>query len=512
MSADGGVLLRGSVLRVVALFANVAVAFYLMPFVIHAVGDRWYGMWSLIGAIMGYYGYFDFGLSTATQRFMAGAIGKREPDELNRVFATTLVLMSALAVIAILLTAALAIAAPVFLESPDEIHVFRIVILILGVTVLQTFLMAPFNGLISGHLRYDLATGIEIGKLVVRTALIIYFIEAGYSIVALAVITLVVDTAGNIARMLIAVRLNPSVVLSLRAYTPSKIPELFRYGIRTFVYFLSELLRMRLDSVIIAAFINLSAVTLFTIASQLVRYYRDLMTAFIGVLVPLYARYQAADDRETARKAYFFSSKLAALLAVLAAGAAVVLGKPFIMRWMGPAYAEAYALLVLLIVPSAISVAQAPSVAISFGQGAVGALARFSIWEGVLTVVLSIVLVIPFGLKGVAIGMGLPAAAFAFAYVRAGAHLVGSTLRGYLRSVGWVFVAGGLLQVAAWVIVQYMNPQSYLEMVLALVLLYPPQAVILFWTSFSASERSVLWRAARVALGRVAVHPAGNPR
>ena len=34
-------------LRAVTLFVNVAVAFYMMPFIIHAIGDRWHGMWTL---------------------------------------------------------------------------------------------------------------------------------------------------------------------------------------------------------------------------------------------------------------------------------------------------------------------------------------------------------------------------------------------------------------------------------------------------------------------------------
>ena len=77
MSDVKGLVLRGSVLRAAMLFANVAVALYMMPFLVHALGDRWYGMWTLVATFMGYYGYLDFGLSVSVQRFIAGAIGRK---------------------------------------------------------------------------------------------------------------------------------------------------------------------------------------------------------------------------------------------------------------------------------------------------------------------------------------------------------------------------------------------------------------------------------------------------
>ncbi|HEX9625679.1 MAG TPA: hypothetical protein VGA00_01945, partial [Acidiferrobacterales bacterium] len=105
MSGDiKGLVLRGSVLRTALLFANIAVALYMMPFVIHAVGDRWYGMWTLVGTFMGYYGFMDFGLSIATQRFIAGAIGRQDDQEINRLFTTSLVILAAPAMLAVAAT------------------------------------------------------------------------------------------------------------------------------------------------------------------------------------------------------------------------------------------------------------------------------------------------------------------------------------------------------------------------------------------------------------------------
>src|SRR5688500_12680513 len=81
--STGALLVRGSALRVLTLVASVAVSFFLMPFLIHALGDRWYGMWALIGSITSYYALLDLGLTSAVNRFLTRAIAREEETDAN---------------------------------------------------------------------------------------------------------------------------------------------------------------------------------------------------------------------------------------------------------------------------------------------------------------------------------------------------------------------------------------------------------------------------------------------
>src|SRR3990172_13178096 len=121
MNKRGGLVLRGSLLNAVLLFSNIAVSLYMMPFVIHALGDRWYGMWTLVATFMGYYGYLDFGLSVAVQRFIAGAIGRKDGAETNRLLTTSVVLFAALGAIAMVATLVIAYFSDYFFSDPTEI-------------------------------------------------------------------------------------------------------------------------------------------------------------------------------------------------------------------------------------------------------------------------------------------------------------------------------------------------------------------------------------------------------
>ena len=76
-------LFRGSVLRTVVLVSNIIVSFFMMPFLVHSLGNRWYGFWALAGSILGYYGLLDLGLSSAVTRFVSQAFGQKRHDEIN---------------------------------------------------------------------------------------------------------------------------------------------------------------------------------------------------------------------------------------------------------------------------------------------------------------------------------------------------------------------------------------------------------------------------------------------
>ena len=79
-----------------------------MPFLIRALGDQWYGMWTLVVTITAYYTLLDFGIARAATRFLARAITLDDVAETNSVVITALAILAGLAVIG--LVAAIGIA------------------------------------------------------------------------------------------------------------------------------------------------------------------------------------------------------------------------------------------------------------------------------------------------------------------------------------------------------------------------------------------------------------------
>ncbi|MFP6747537.1 MAG: hypothetical protein VCD66_08090 [Alphaproteobacteria bacterium] len=174
MADTGRLLFRGSILRVIALVTSVVTAFFLMPYIIHVLGDRWYGMWVLVGTLMGYYSLLDLGLGSAAHRFTAHALARGDHDEVNRVMSTSFALFLGIGVAAFLVSAVVASAAPWFLKDSAEIDVFRIVVIIGGVDIFVSFAIASFNGVVTAKFRFDLVSIIDLFASLTRSGPSVY--------------------------------------------------------------------------------------------------------------------------------------------------------------------------------------------------------------------------------------------------------------------------------------------------------------------------------------------------
>ena len=72
------------------LALNVAVGFFLSPFILHHLGDDAFGLWVLIFSITGYYGIFDFGIRSSLIRYVSKFQATGEKEELARLINTSL--------------------------------------------------------------------------------------------------------------------------------------------------------------------------------------------------------------------------------------------------------------------------------------------------------------------------------------------------------------------------------------------------------------------------------------
>ena len=53
--SDARYLLRSSIARTVFAIAQVVIAFFMMPYLVRTLGERWYGIWVVISGLVGNY-------------------------------------------------------------------------------------------------------------------------------------------------------------------------------------------------------------------------------------------------------------------------------------------------------------------------------------------------------------------------------------------------------------------------------------------------------------------------
>ena len=78
----------------VSLGVEIAVGFFVTPIVIGTLGTTYYGIWTLMSNVLGYYGLLDLGISSAIVRYAARYAGLNDHHSLNRVANTAMIVFT----------------------------------------------------------------------------------------------------------------------------------------------------------------------------------------------------------------------------------------------------------------------------------------------------------------------------------------------------------------------------------------------------------------------------------
>lgn len=403
MTTAGNVL-RGSILRVFDMLVLMGATFLVTPFLVRALGDRLYGFWTLTGAIVGYYGFLDLGLSAAATRYMSQALGKGDEEELNRVASTAHGLFIATAVVVTGATLASAAACPLLLRDPGEAALVQKLIVIMGTAAAVGFPVKIYSGMLMAGIRYDLFAAVSIARNLFYYAAIYLSLRSGHGLVAVALVSFAAAVLERAALRAACKARFPRLKISLSRFERKKVSAMFDYGSKILVCQIGDILRFRLDSVVIAGFLGANMVTPYAIAVRLVEGFTKVVQSFTGTMLPVFSQYQGRGDDEGIRVALLKGTKIASMLSAFIGLSVIFYGGAFIQRWMGPGYETSYAVVVVLCAANILGMPHSPGINLLYGLSKHKFYAVLSVCEGLANVALSVFLLQRFGVLGVALG------------------------------------------------------------------------------------------------------------
>src|SRR5579859_4265113 len=100
-------ILTNAVANWVGLLATLAVAFYLAPVVVHALGATLNGVWTLFASVLAWLTLLDLGVAASLVRYTAKYKTAEDRDSLSRIFSTSLCIFAAAGSLALALVVAL---------------------------------------------------------------------------------------------------------------------------------------------------------------------------------------------------------------------------------------------------------------------------------------------------------------------------------------------------------------------------------------------------------------------
>jgi O-antigen/teichoic acid export membrane protein len=390
------------------LVVNIAVGFFLSPFVLHHLGDDAFGLWILIFSLTGYYGIFDFGIRSSLIRYVSKFQATGDKEHLARLINTSLFVYTCLGLILMVPTVLGSFYVDRFFHIPTAfLHDAKILFFMVGTCIAVGFPLGMSGGILEGLQRFYLLNSTNIVGTLIRAALIIYFLHRGFGLLTVAFITMSMPLVMSAIRGAIAQRL-VTIPYGWRYVDRESFKQVANYGSVTFMIIVAARLRFKSDAVIIGTFLSAAAITRFSIGSRLVDYAGETVSSVAQIFTPMSSQFHATGDYDGLRKIFISGNRACAFIMFPIAVALIVMGKSVIEAWVGPRYISSYIILLIALIPATLYNAQTTSNRILFGMSMHKALATVVLIEGVSNIILSVALVRPLGIIGDTIGTAIP--------------------------------------------------------------------------------------------------------
>jgi O-antigen/teichoic acid export membrane protein len=256
--------------------------------------------------------------------------------------------------------------------------------------------------------RYDIKAYIGIAVTVLNAGMTLAVLLTGGKLVSLILVNLVSQLLIGILSILAVKSLYAyHIKISVRLFRKNRIRELFVFSVSVFIIQIAALITFNTDNIVIGYFLTLEAVALYTIAQKLIKLLNGLVFQLVDVLFPAFSALAAVGDKEKMIRYYRNAVEMSLLFSTPAMIGFFVFGKSLLQLWVGSTYSAGYSVLMIL------------SIAMFFHYPAhVGSLLLISIKkhktlsyitiaDALGNLIMSILLIRPFGINGVAMGTAI---------------------------------------------------------------------------------------------------------
>lgn len=387
--------------------ASLVIGFFLMPYVIHVLGDGQYGVWVFINCIAGYAGILYLGFGATIARYVAKYSAAEDWDKLNEVTSLVFFFYLTMGLVALASAGILAALVPYLpIWKAHSILEIRLVILMLGLNVAIGLSGSVFGGVLMGLRRFDLERSVSFTVDVTRLVLIVLFLQQRWGLLTIASIYCVVTLTENVGHLILVYRKLPKLSIRPKHLKWSVFKECSTFSGFSFVNGVAQQLIYMTDTVVIGIYLGETAVTPYFIALRLCQYLRQPIEKVSDVCMPTAGALHAQSGklRDLLCKALGFTFLLSAGVFI----GASYFGSALIQTWMGPGYELTPRLLTILLLGQVVALPVGVLRAILFGMGQVRLPALAHMAEAGVNLILSIILVQTIGVEGVAWGTAIP--------------------------------------------------------------------------------------------------------
>ena len=409
-------LARNVSTRYLAFGVDAALGLLMLPFNLEHLGKPLYGLWILIGSLTVSFGLLDIGYAGAMVRFIARYRASRDSRALNEILSTLAVVYSAIGAatfgIALLLQRYID---RIFAIEPANVSAAKYALLIAFGYMAIRFCGSVFGGVVVGFQQYYLNNIASIVTSIAVAAVNVAVLLSGFGLVGLVAATTAVRVLSLLWFRYNAYRVYPGMRLRVTDFRLARLREVTGFSVYMLLLDIGIKLNYSADTVVLGIFLGPAAVALWAPAQRLTELLARMTNQLNESLFPFIVASDTTGRTDHLRQIYLEGTRLSLAMAIPLAGGVALLAHPLIESWIGPSFSETATVLQMLAALVVLRVGNTTGSGILKGAGWHQRLTTYVGITGLGNIALSVALVKPYGLMGVAIGTIVPVAIMGFA-------------------------------------------------------------------------------------------------
>lgn len=445
------------------LALGITVTYVLLPITIRILGQEQYGVWLLINSITAYLGLLVLGVPMAAVRYIARDLANRDFEAMNTRVGTCAGLYLGMGVASLIVGAGLLAAfESLYAIPPDLVVPARIAFWIVLLYVATGFFGHLPVGILSAHNDFVTSNLILSSLWVMRFVMTVVVLYLHANMVALALVQLGLLLAQAAIMWAVIARKYPYIRFRSWTFQWSAVRLILPFSMFALVLNLSARLSFETDNLVIGRFLDIAQIPFYAVANNISMYLMEFIIAIASVVMPMATRLETGNQYGELKDVYLKWSKIAFSLSLFAGLYFLIFGPAVMGWWIGPAFEKpaGEVLRILMLSNLVFLPARGVCLPVLMGMGQPGKATVVFLISAVLNLVMSIVLVGPLGLAGVAWGTAIPSLGFGVAVWILACRAVHVSIAEYFRYVVLRPVIGAI-PVAAVMVAYYANAEVH---------------------------------------------------
>lgn len=350
----------GIIISYLNLAFNIIIGLIYTPFMIYKLGDGVYGIYSISNSLISLVTLLDLGFGQTLVRYITQAKvegNTKEEHKLNGFFLKLYLCISIIAIIIGLIIVLVypKIAANTF--TTDEVHLFRIVFLILLGNVVISFPLSVFSATLNSYEQFFLLKFSSFVMNIIKYALMFMLLFFGYQLIAITFISFICSICLQFFYVFSSIH-KIGIRFDFSKIETNLTSEIKRFSFFIFLNLIIDFLYSNTDKLILGAVSGTTAVSVYSIGIYFSSYFTELSNAMSGVFMPkvmtLYKNKKEKDISDLFNRV----GRLQMALLFLVLGGYICLGNEFINLWVGSSYKDSYIIGMIIMLPSIVPLTQ----------------------------------------------------------------------------------------------------------------------------------------------------------